>query len=107
MEVDSQKISLGLGTSGSQIVVIPAHVGRGDPQVDPANDPSEEGSHNGIAAVLKTADRKVIRVRLSGLPHSTVKFHSASKPRSRRGFFVCIQLNETFNPSLKVNSSHM
>ena len=27
-----------------------------------------EGSHNGIAAVLKTAARKGFRVRISGLP---------------------------------------
>ena len=31
-----------------------------------------EGSHNGIAAVLKTADRKVMRVRIPRPPLLTV-----------------------------------
>lgn len=32
------------------------------------NDHNTEGSHNGIAAVLKTAGRKPVRVRIPRLP---------------------------------------
>jgi hypothetical protein len=44
-----------------------------------------EGSHNGIAAVLKTADRKVFRVRISGLPLSQ-NYFSAESARGSADF---------------------
>ncbi len=45
-----------------------------------------EGSHNGIAAVLKTASRKAMRVRLPRPPQNEKAWITDRYP----GFFECI-----------------
>jgi hypothetical protein len=46
-----------------------------------------EGSHNGIAAVLKTAERKLMRVRVPHLPHNRERKKAVSASTQKRLFF--------------------